>query len=230
MRFQLSPSTSLWLCLLATLPAFALPPVTRSSVLDSSGRWTSGGAVSNLSASGQPGGITVSADNRLVNYAGFLNSFALCPELDADADGLANEFDSDNDNDSLNDVEEITGSAFQPQTPTDPNRADTDNDGASDGAEAVAGTDPTDEAANFRITSVSVETNGVTLGWVARSNKTYRVWNGDSLTSVRTFTNPVATATATGPGAPPWYATTEHFTDTNAMPRDAWFYRIQVLP
>ena len=83
-----------------------------SYVLDASGDYSSQGSKSNISASGQPGGISVSDNGQVVNYAGFLNTFSLQPTLDTDSDGLGDEVDSDNDNDDLGDLAELLGTGF----------------------------------------------------------------------------------------------------------------------
>ena len=57
--------------------------------------------------------------------------------LDTDSDGQCNIGDSDDDNDSLSDVSELTVYF------TDPLNEDTDGDGANDGDEVQAGTEPT---------------------------------------------------------------------------------------
>ena len=198
------------------------------SVLDSSGRWANSMAYSQFGGGGQPGGIAISAGGPFVNFAGFFNTFALRPALDTDRDGLANEFDLDNDNDRLTDVAELTGSAFQPVTPTDVNNADSDGDDYSDGEEAAAGTDPTSPASLLKITSIRTSTNGVVLGWLARNNSTYQVKRGSALSGGGAFTGTVATVTAQGAASPPWYGVTNYFTDTNTPAGKAAFYRIDI--
>jgi hypothetical protein len=197
-----------------------------SAILDSSGQATGGGVYSQIGGSGQPGGITSSAGGPFVNFAGFFNTFALRPKLDTDRDGLANEFDLDNDNDGLTDIAELTGSAFVPTTLTDVNNPDSDVDWFSDGEEAAAGTDPTSLASLLKITSIRSTTNGVVVGWIARSNSTYQVKRGSTLAGGGAFTGTLATVTAQGPASPPWYGLTNYFTDTNTPAGKAAFYRI----
>ena len=199
------------------------------TVLDGSGCWVSGGSDSNISAAGQPGGVLVSTNGNLVNLAGFLNAFVLRCGCDADCDGLPDELELDNDGDGLNDVAELTGSAFQPTAPTNPNDPDSDHDGFTDAEEAAAGTDPTGSNALLRITSVQKTGGSVIVGWLARSNKTYRVKNDVTLAGGSVLTSLVATVTADGPGPAPWYPTTHYYTDTNAPATNAFFYRIEVI-
>lgn len=142
----------------------------RSSVLDSSGQRSSGGSFTNVSAAGQPGGIAISTSGAIINQAGFLNTLLLRPDLDTDADGLVDELDPDNDNDTLSDADEIGGGLFSPGTPTLVNVADSDGDDVHDGAEAFAGTDPTDPESLFAWVSMSNGPSGRVVQWRARGN------------------------------------------------------------
>lgn len=196
----------------------------KSSVLDSSGTTSSGGSFTNISAAGQPGGITVSSGGSYVNQAGFLNSFSLRPDLDTDGDGLADELDQDNDGDGLADATEIGGSGFSPTTPTGVNTADSDGDGITDGAESVAGTDPTNIDALLEIIRIN-QAGGQDVGWIARGGKTYVLHARTNLLA-GTFT-PIATNTAAG-GIAPWFVTTNAFVDASNI--GAEFYAVEVLP
>lgn len=198
-----------------------------SSVLDGSGTRSSGGAYTNISAAGQPGGITTSSGGGYVNQAGFLNTFALKPALDTDGDGLADELDQDNDNDGLADAAEIEGAGFNPATATLVNLADTDGDGQLDGWEAVAGTDPTDANAILEITAITNAGASRVVAWVARSNKTYRLLRSDN--GLLPPTNVVATVTPTAFAAAPWYVLTNLTADAGAASNRV-FYAVQPLP
>lgn len=195
-----------------------------SSVLDGSGTTSAGGSFANISAAGQPGGIAVSSGGSYVNQAGFLNTFSLRPNLDTDGDGLADEIDQDNDNDQLADMTEIGGSGFSPTTPTQVNVADSDGDGASDGAEATAGTDPSNIDATLEIIRIA-QAGGQDVGWIARGGKTYIVHARTNLLA-GTFT-PIATNTAVG-GIAPWFVTTNAIVDASNI--NAEFYAVEVLP
>ena len=197
-----------------------------ASVVDGSGMATGGDTYSNLSAVAQPGGVVVSSGGTLVNYAGFLNTFSLKDELDTDGDGLANEVDCDNDDDSLDDVTELTGTAFDPNTPTDLNNADSDLDGLSDSEEAIAGTNPEDASASFKLTGVE-GTSGITLTWIGRGGNTYDIYCGDSLTAG--ITNFLHTTNVIG-GSSPWYVTTNRCVDNTVLLTNKRFYRITVKP
>ena len=201
-----------------------------SYVLDGAGRWSAGGALSNITAVAQPGGVGVSSGGAVWNQAGFLNTFVLRPFLDTDGDGLADEVDPDNDSDTLLDGAELAGTSFSPTTATDPNDADTDDDGAPDDAEAAAGTDPTDDTAFLHLVSIRSVPSGMELGWVARSNKVYRVMGERDLTASPAFSNRIDEVTATGFASPPWYVVTNLYTDTTTTLTNYHFYRVEVVP
>ncbi len=196
----------------------------KSSVLDSSGTTSSGGSFTNISAAGQSGGITVSSGGSYVNQAGFLNSFSLRPDLDTDGDGLADELDQDNDGDGLADATEIGGSGFSPTTPTGVNTADSDGDGIPDGAEAVAGTDPTNIDALLEIIRIN-QAGGQNVAWIARGGKTYVLHARTNLLAGNL--TPIATNTAIG-GIAPWFVTTNALVDASNI--GAEFYAVEVLP
>ena len=198
------------------------------SVMDAAGTRTTGGSLVNIGACGQPGGVRVHVGGSMHEYAGFLGMFSLQPGLDTDGDGLEDEADADNDGDGLQDTVELAGTAFDPVTPSDLNAADSDGDGAGDGEEAVAGTNPRDAAHVLHLTYAVPAAPGVTLGWLARSNRTYRVWRADSLKPTPAFTTLVGTVTATDPGLGDWHVLIQTFTDTNAVSPGPRFYSIDV--
>lgn len=63
--------------------------------------------------------------------------------------------------------------------------ADRDGDGASDGAEFIAGTDADDPTSIFRISSSRVSPGKITLTWDALAGRTYRVEESGDLTHWR---------------------------------------------
>lgn len=195
-----------------------------SSVLNGSGGISAAGSVAHYSSSAQPGVIGASSHGALVHQAGFLNSFLLQPALDSDGDGLANELDLDNDGDQLADAIEISGVSFSPATPTGVNLADTDGDEVSDGAEAAAGTDPTDPFSVFEIYGKQ-HPDGNQILWTARGGKTYILRAATNLIA-GDFT-PLVTNIAVG-GAAPWYVVTNSFVDASIRPVD--FYSVEVVP
>jgi subtilisin family serine protease len=100
--------------------------------------------------------------------------------------------------------------------------ADPDNDGASNLAEWIAGTDPTNAVSSLRLLAPSATTtNGIVLRWPSVAGKTYRLERATDLfagfnTTVRS--NIIAT--------PP----TNSELDTDALPANARYYRIRVEP
>ena len=201
-----------------------------SDAVDGAGQWQSGGTFSNISAVGQSGGVSVSANGAMRNLAGFLNTFILKPALDTDRDGLADELDPDNDNDGLEDAVELAGSAFFPATTTDLNLADTDHDGATDAQEAAAGTDPLDASAYLRILSVRRVSTGVEVGWIGRSFYRYSMRGERDLSRAPSFTNELANLQLLDAAPPPWCVVTNYFTDTGAFATNRGFYRVQLAP
>lgn len=197
----------------------------RSSVLDGSGTLSSGGGYTNISAAGQPGGIAVSAHGGYVNFAGFLNTFVIKSGLDSDGDGIADENDQDNDNDGLADATEIGGGAFNPVTGTQVNIKDSDGDGVSDGQESVSGTDPLDPNAFLRITRI-FPSAGQNVGWLARSNKTYKIYYSEN--SYTYPTNLLTTTLANGFANAPWYSFTNTIVD--GATTNARFYAVEAQP
>lgn len=203
----------------------------RSSVLDGSGVVSSGGGYTHISASGQPGGISVAMAGTLplnagtiVNQAGLLNTFFVRPNL-LSVRGVPVEADPDNDGDALSDVAEVTGSSFSPATPSDLNNPDSDTDGFPDGAEALAGTNPNDDDFALRITAITDVTGQRFVAWLARGNneRTYRVLTSPDLTTP--FSTVIFSDTVAG-GTYPWYAVTNVIADASAT--NKLFYRVAV--
>jgi hypothetical protein len=196
-----------------------------SSVLDGSGALASGAGYTNISAAGQPGGIAISASGGYVNFAGFLNTFVIKARLDSDGDGVADENDLDNDNDGLPDTMELGGNAFSPSTTTLVNTRDSDGDGFSDGQESTAGTDPLDSTAFLHFTRIFPSAGSV-VGWIARSNKTYKIFYSDN--SYTFPTNLLTTTLATGSANAPWYSFTNSIVDATAT--NSRFYAVEAQP
>lgn len=71
---------------------------------------------------------------------------------------------------------------------TDPNLADSDGDGWSDGFEFVAGTDPRDNASFFAICNVEISNDEVTLQWPSAPDNSYQVQASSDLQNWETIT------------------------------------------
>ncbi len=161
-----------------------------SSTVAGFGALSSGGSYTNISSGQSPGG--------------YLQTFSLRPDLDTDGDGLHDEIDDDNDGDLLADVDEITGALFDPVTPTNPNLADADGDGANDGEEMIAGTNPGDADSVLEVVSITRSGAGADIQWNARGGKQYIILGSSDLDAGFV---PVATNQVAG-GEPPWFTTT----------------------
>jgi hypothetical protein len=97
---------------------------------------------------------------------------------DPDQDGLSNAdettrgtdlWSADTDQDGLDDKAEIETYL------TDPLVADSDDDGAMDGDEVVADTNPKDRESLFALKAIQPATNGIPIEWWSRDTRTYRV-------------------------------------------------------
>ncbi len=220
-------SLSVAIAFAALLSSSAFAQFTnRSSVLDGSGTTATGGGYTNLSAAGQPGGISVSDGGAFVNQAGFLNTFFIRGGLDTDGDGLADEADLDNDNDGLRDTTEIAGSAFTPATITPVNSSDSDSDGMNDGREALDGSDPTDPNASFEFLTISNAPAG-TIAFVARGNNEKKYVVKASTTTYSQPTEVLFSNTVAG-GTAPWYQVTNAIVDS--VVTNGRYYSVEISP
>ncbi len=156
--------------------------------------------------------------------AGMLVSFLMNPNLDFDGDGIPDEDDRDDDGDAIADSSELYGDSFVPAMATDPFDSDSDDDGATDGDEAVAGTNPQDASSLFRITEIRKEGSSIVVVWKGRDGVSYDLAAAASLTS-GVFTVVSSNIVATG-GTGVWYEAEVSATNVPA----SWqlFYRINI--
>jgi hypothetical protein len=66
---------------------------------------------------------------------------------------------------------------------TSPDNSDSDSDGQNDGIEVLAGTNPADSNSLFKVTSIVVATNGVTLTWPSKPGNVYQVEHSGDLSA-----------------------------------------------
>ena len=203
-------------------------PVETSSVLDSSGGVHSNSSFTGVGAVGQGTPLGFAFNSTKHSYSGFLQTYVDQPDSDNDMDGIVDENDIDDDNDGLPDVAEVTGSEFDPVTSTDLFNQDTDGDGAHDGDERVAGTNPLD--ADSALIIIALEQGGgqEVIEWKSRQGITYDVLRANSISGLNSSPEIADVVTVTGGGIGPFLETTT--TSTNLSSGTAVFYGVKVKP
>jgi T5SS/PEP-CTERM-associated repeat protein len=151
--------------------------------------------------------VITNACGRFVHSGGVLSvgMLILDPSLDADGDGMPNGWEP--------------AHGFDPLTPHA--NVDSDGDGLTDLQEFLAGTDPTNSASAFRITSVAQEGNDVRVMWMTAPGKTNALQATSE--SVTNFTD-IFTVTNT-------VGSTTNYLDVGAVTN--WttrFYRVRLVP
>ncbi len=193
-------------------------------VVDGFGDTASGGNFRMVSAAAQPGVAGLSSASGLYHSAGFLHVFQLA------GDGMAPELNPDNDGDGLMDEEELAGMLFDPQTVTNPNDPDSDADGARDGDEAFAGTDPLDLDSFLHLSAHPPdEASGYRLEWNGRAGRTYRLSFGTNIIQAAQFAT-VVDLTAPGPGTGPWQVVPMSWTNNLYRAHRLSFIKLHVAP
>lgn len=166
---------------------------------------------------------------------GFTLLLATNEQVAGRADLVSLDYPKDTDNDWLTDFEEVSGideaSSTFPGTSTvltpdgnisNPEIADTDSDGLTDGQEAASGTNPTNDTDYLKIVSITVEdeTNNV-VKWSSVDGKYYAL--DDAVSLPDEFTNEVAGSIAAASG-------TNMTVYTNYNAGEKSFYRIRLEP
>lgn len=98
---------------------------------------------------------------------------------DADADGIPDAADPDDDNDGMPDVWE-TSNGLNPLSAADAN-ADADGDGMSNLAEYIAGTNPTGVLSRFQIAGAEHQGDNLVISFQTVTGRTYSVSKSDDL-------------------------------------------------
>lgn len=217
---------SLLVYFVTLLPAvFATNEVAR--VFDGAGGASSNAVYLSFIAVGQPNPIGLSTNAGRRNHAGFLRAFVMFDGLDNDGDSIVDENDPDDDNDGLSDAAELGGGAFQPVTGTDMFSFDTDGDGASDGSEADAGTNPLDPFNALEIVSIQESAGSFIVTWKARDGRSYQLLGSTNVDSLLANPSVEGTVNAAG-GIAPWFETlVDH---TNMPGTDQRIYRVRLAP
>jgi hypothetical protein len=159
--------------------------------------------------------IMTNACGLFANAGGTLivGSLVLDPNLSAIGDGIPNGWKQQY--------------GLNPLDPTVAN-ADPDGDGLSNLQEFLAGTDPTNSASTFQITSVQAQGNDILITWSVVTSKTYAVELATN-TVDGSYTNAFsALVTVAVPAAP--VITETNYLDTGAVTNGVTrFYRVRVI-
>lgn len=207
--------------------------IVENTQLHSQALSASGGNSSNTSwnvtavvAAGSPPGPSSNASHIL--HAGFLNTFIQFPNIDTDANGIADENDPDDDQDGLNDLDELAGTRFAPFTFTNPLIADSDGDKILDGNEAIAGTNPLDQNSGLYILPPKRVANQDIVTWQSRQGLTYNILYATSASELINNPQILQTVTVNSGGTGPFLETMASV--TNQHPAARTLYRIEMQP
>ena len=190
------------------------------------GGWVANSHYQSVSSASQQQPIGKTSSSKHLNYSGFMYAFVMSPSNDADHDGLLDEYDTDDDDDGLPDDIEIAGSAFDPFTPSDPLKADTDGDACADAEEAMAGTDPLDRESVFRILAMTWTNGAASISCTAREGVRYVMTTASNSTQLASVCSAVTTSLAVN-GIGVWKSTQVSF--TNSTIDDIGFFRIRSI-
>lgn len=160
-----------------------------------------------------------------LSFNGFMGSYVMFPEKDANEDGIPDESTLDNDGDQIMDLTELNGSSFNPVTPTDTQLSDSDWDGVPDNIELMAGTDPSDPSSYLAIQSIDSTSSNLIITWKGRAQIDYQiVLYTNMLNTNDMFYSPILNSTS---GSGPWQ--TNLLSWTNSCDISTKYYRIRVI-
>ena len=129
---------------------------------------------------------------------------------DSDGDLIPDYLDNDDDNDGISDgAEKLAG--------TNSKSTDTDGDGVSDYAEWVAGSDPVDGSSFPLISGITVQSGELVFEWPSVAGRMYTLWSATNLVGTGIWQEVI-----TLPATP----STNYY--TNATPSVGTYYRLDV--
>ncbi|NCC52812.1 MAG: hypothetical protein EOM20_16575 [Spartobacteria bacterium] len=205
-RFVASFLVACGVCILLPLHVVKAAPQQECATLSGSGTLVTAGDYAMVYSAIQPVPVCVSAQGGIEHHSGFLSGIAIRPEA-VNSAGIPVERTSDNDNDGLSDVDEISGAAFGGHARTDHNLADTDGDGMSDAQEAQHMYDPLDPAHRPWINAITYAQPQMRIEWIGRGGNTTNTIVWSDVLAVGVFTNELVVTNLLS-GAAPWYKTT----------------------
>jgi hypothetical protein len=213
----------MWGCLCVSL----FGETNSSEVVDGGGLPVSNAFFSGVCAVGQGGPVGLNAGGGFRNQSGFLQTFVWHPAIDTDGDGIVDENDPDDDNDTLTDMSELYGTNFNPTTSTDPLSSDSDGDGKVDGFESQEGSNPLDPGSVFQIFRITVSNGMDIVAWRSQGGRTYEVLRTTNIHELLTGSETAEVVTAVG-GVGPFLDTTS--VSTNPAGPDRMYYTIKLQP
>jgi hypothetical protein len=214
-------------CLSLLIPALSVcaDAIQECSTISGSGIWVSEGELDQVFSAMQPVPVCISVEGDIEHHSGFLTGIPIRPGV-VNAKGTPVELTSDNDRDGLSDIAEITGDAFSGHAQTDPDTADTDGDGMSDGREAEYMYDPRDPMHRPWINGITYTEPRMSIEWIGRGGNTTNTIMWSDILAPGVFTNALVVTNLPG-GTAPWYKTTNTY-EWNWAGNGRRYYRLKL--